>query len=48
LAVGNGIISAKGQVVRCYVSSLGPEAIRYRAALAFDKPVHLPVHSQQG
>lgn len=48
LTASHGVISVRGRVVRCYVSSLHPEAVRYRAALAFDRPIDLPAPAAAG
>jgi len=37
--------SVPARVARCYVSSVHPEAVRYRAALAFDQPSDTVVSS---
>lgn len=40
-----GTVSIRGRVVRCYVSSLRAEYIRYQAALAFECPTAWPLVS---
>jgi len=39
IGVGVRAVLARGRVERCYVASLGPGDVRYRAAVRFDAPI---------
>ncbi|HXE81399.1 MAG TPA: hypothetical protein VNK41_11640 [Vicinamibacterales bacterium] len=42
IGLGKDAAIVRGRVERCYVASLGPSAVRYRAAVRFDSPISVP------
>jgi hypothetical protein len=39
IGLGTDPVLIRGRVERCYVASLGPGEVRYRAAVRFDSPI---------
>lgn len=39
IGVGRSAVSIRGRIERCYVASLEPGEVRYRAAVRFDAPI---------